>query len=73
MDEILGIVSKSLSATTSTTSPQSAFLNNEPTNIVTVDVYQVEQEWEHDTEDVEFDDLGEGVGLEGDLDIEDDD
>ncbi|KAN0087646.1 RNA polymerase Rpb4 domain containing protein [Tylopilus felleus] len=73
MDEILGIVSKSLSATTSTTPPQSAFLNNEPTNIVTVNVYQVEQEWEHDTEDVEFDDLGEGVGLEGDLDIEDDD
>ncbi|KAF9241101.1 hypothetical protein BU15DRAFT_87338 [Melanogaster broomeanus] len=39
-----------------------------------VEVYnEVEQEvWEQDTEDIVFDDTGEGIGVEGDLDMEED-
>lgn len=70
MDEILGMVSKSLSATTATTPSQSASSTNGPR---TVDEYELVRDWEHDTEDAEFDDLGQGVGVEGDLDMEDDD
>lgn len=76
MDEILAMVSKSLSATTATTSAESASSMNGPTYTETVDAYEVEQGWEHDAGDAgdaEFDDLGEGVGVEGDLDMEDDD
>lgn len=73
MDEILGVVSRSLSATAATTSAQSASSTNGPTYTETVDTYEVEQGWEHDAEDAEFDDVGEGIGVEGDLDMEDDD
>lgn len=73
MDEILGVVSRSLSATAATTSAQSASSTNGPTYTETVDAYEVEQGWEHDAEDAEFDDVGEGIGVEGDLDMEDDD
>jgi len=68
MDEILGIVSRSLSAATPSASP-----TNAPSYTETVDAYEIEQGWEHEAEDAEFDDLGEGVGVEGDLDMEDDD
>ncbi|KAF8558258.1 hypothetical protein OG21DRAFT_1474979 [Imleria badia] len=72
MHEILGIVSKSLSATAPTTPPQTASSTN-ATYTETVDAYEVEQGWDHEVEDAEFDDFGEGVGAEGDLDMEDDD
>ena len=29
-------------------------------------------QWEHDANEVVFDDMGEGAGIEGDLDIDDD-
>lgn len=70
MHEILGIVSRSLCATPATPPPQSASSTN---YTETVDAYDVEQGWEHDAEDAEFDYLGDGVGVEGDLDMEDDD
>lgn len=73
MDEILGMVSKSLSPTAATTPAQNASSTNGPTYTETVAPYAVEQGWEYDAEDAEFDDLGEGVGVEGDLDMEDDD
>ena len=70
MHDILGIVSRSLSDTPATTPPQSP---SSPTYTETVDAHDVEQGWDHDAADVEFDHLGEGVGVEGDLDMEDDD
>ncbi|KAI9573518.1 HRDC-like protein [Boletus coccyginus] len=70
MHDILGIVSRSLSAATPA---QSASSTNASTYTETFDAYEVEQGWEHEAEDAEFDDLGEGVGVEGDLDMEDDD
>lgn len=75
MDEILSTVSRSLSATAVTTSGQSTSSTNGPTYTETVDAYDVEQGWEHDAEDAEFDLLGEGVGVDGngELDMEDDD
>ena len=36
------------------------------------DAYMEEQHWEPDANDVVFDDHGEGVGIEGDLDVDDD-
>lgn len=66
MNDILGIVSRSLSATAAQTTSST----NGPVYTETVSAYEVEQGWDHDAEDVEFDDLGEG---EGDLDMEDDD
>ncbi|KAG8214669.1 RNA polymerase Rpb4-domain-containing protein [Butyriboletus roseoflavus] len=73
MDEILGIVSRSLSTTAATTPSQSASSTNGPAyNTETVDAYEIEQGWEQDGEGTEFDDLGEGLGVEGDLDMEDD-
>lgn len=72
MDEILGVVSASLSAPAPSTSVQSASLTGQPTLTEIVDPCEVEQGWEHDADDAEFDDLGEGVGVEGDLDMEDD-
>ena len=70
MHDILGIVSRSLSDTPATTPPQSP---SSPTYTETVDAHDVEQGWDHDAADVEFDHLGEDVGVEGDLDMEDDD
>ncbi|KAI6131177.1 RNA polymerase Rpb4-domain-containing protein [Pisolithus croceorrhizus] len=35
------------------------------------EVYEEEERWEHDANDLDFDDFGEGVGVEGDLDMED--
>lgn len=34
--------------------------------------YMEEERWEHDANDVVFDDTGEGAGIEGDLDVDDD-
>lgn len=36
------------------------------------DLNYAEERWEHDTNDVVFDDTGEGAGIEGDLDLEED-
>lgn len=72
MDEILSIVSRSLSATAETAPGQSVPSSNGPTYTETVNAYEVEQGWDHDAENAVFDDMGEGVGVEGDLDMEDD-
>lgn len=73
MHEILAIVSKSLSPTEGTTSSNSVYPTNRPTLTQSVDEHEPMRGWEHDIEDAEFDDLGEGAGFEGDLDMEDDD
>ncbi|KAG9315700.1 RNA polymerase Rpb4-domain-containing protein [Chiua virens] len=73
MNEIIGIVSRSLSTTAAATSTQSASSTNGSAHTATVDAYEVEQGWEHDAEDAELDDMGEGTGVEGDLDMEYDD
>ncbi|KAG6377172.1 RNA polymerase Rpb4-domain-containing protein [Boletus reticuloceps] len=74
MDEILGIVTRSLSATAGTApaAAQSTSPTNGPTHTEIVDAYEVEQGWEHDAEDADFDDSGD-VRVEGDLDMEQDD
>lgn len=72
MDEILTIVSTSLSPTAVTASTQSAFPMNQPSLPETANPYDILPAWEDDADDAEFDYLGEGVGIEGDLDMEDD-
>ena len=34
--------------------------------------YHEEGQWDYDANDVVFDDTGEGAGIEGDLDVDDD-
>lgn len=34
--------------------------------------YQADGQWDYDSNEVVFDDAGEGVGIEGDLDVEED-
>ena len=36
------------------------------------DTYMEEDRWDNDANDVVFDDTGEGAGIEGDLDVDDD-
>ncbi|KAG0704859.1 HRDC-like protein [Suillus ampliporus] len=77
MDDLIGVVTKSLHERT----PQPpngamAVLEGKRTRSeVAVEVYEEsEQEtWEYDANAMEFDDTGEGVGVEGDLDVDDDD
>lgn len=75
MDQILSVVSKSLQGSHSgTNGPPPAHTReivlSESIMAEHVEVYAEEEErWEHD--DIEFDDFGEGVGVEGDLDMED--
>lgn len=76
MDDLLAVVSKSLheSAPERPTEiidvPESKQAHGE----VAVEVYEeTEQEtWEYDANAMEFDDMGEGAGVEGDLDVDDD-
>lgn len=73
MDQVLSVVSKSLQGS------HSHGMNGPPPTHDTVpeptagyvEVYEEEERWEHDGNDLEFDDFGEGVGVEGDLDMED--
>ncbi|KAI6132488.1 RNA polymerase Rpb4-domain-containing protein [Pisolithus croceorrhizus] len=73
MDQVLSVVSRSLQ------SNQGHSMNCPPSTYDTVpeptaayaEVYEEEERWEHDANDLDFDDFGEGVGVEGDLDMED--
>ncbi|KAH7885201.1 RNA polymerase Rpb4-domain-containing protein [Phlebopus sp. FC_14] len=70
MEDVLSIVSKSLDETTNTAEgvpPETRIAH--PGQI---ELHSVREEWEHDANDVEFYDMGEGVGVEGDLDMDDD-
>ncbi|KAG1743181.1 HRDC-like protein [Suillus paluster] len=76
MDDLLAVVTKSLHER----APQPpngtmAVLEDKRTrNEVAVEVYEeADQEtWEYDANAMEFDDMGEGAGVEGDLDVDDD-
>lgn len=74
MDQVLSVVSKSLQSNHSHgmngPRPPTHDTVPEPT-VGYVEVYEEEDRWEHDGNDLEFDDFGEGVGVEGDLDMED--
>ncbi|KAL4064285.1 RNA polymerase Rpb4-domain-containing protein [Scleroderma yunnanense] len=70
MEEVLSVVSKSLHGTTSTAEP--SYENVSQSVTLQAEVYQEEERWEHDTGDDVYDDFGEGMGVEGDLDMEDD-
>jgi len=74
MQEILDIVSRSLLAEGTTATVESVPSGNEHPRTDVVEVYEeVEQEgWEHDADDIVFEDSGAGVGVEGDLDMEED-
>lgn len=76
MEDILSVVANSLHDKTphptqeTTTVPEHKSTSSQ----IAVEVYEeVEQEtWEYDTNQMEFDDTGEGAGVEGDLDVDDD-
>ncbi|THH17259.1 hypothetical protein EW146_g3511 [Bondarzewia mesenterica] len=74
MEDILSNVRASLSepATASGTSAQRHIAGSQALFPVEQQTYEEDAEWELDANDVEFVDAGEGAGVEGDLDIEDD-
>ncbi|KAG1737920.1 HRDC-like protein [Suillus occidentalis] len=76
MDDLLAVVSKSLheSAPERPTETMDVPERKQAHGEVAVEVYEeTEQEtWEYDANAMEFDDMGEGAGVEGDLDVDDD-
>jgi len=76
MEDLLAVVAKSLhdERATQPSKRTTAVLEDKGThNEVTVEVYEGEQDaWRYDANEMEFDDMGEGAGVEGDLDVEDD-
>jgi len=72
MDEILNVVSRSLSTGATIATMENVPLGHSHTGIVEVYEEVEQEEWEHDPEDIVFDDSGEGIGVEGDLDMEED-
>lgn len=75
MDEILSTVRASLTepqpAPTTNVSPDMVVESEQETPGAEVYVEDAEG-WEYDANEVVFDDTGEGAGVEGDLDVEDD-
>ncbi len=75
MEEVLDVVRSSLSAPppTSTTVPQPLLEIVDETPAETHDDMDADAPlWEHDANEIEYVDAGEGAGIEGDLDVEDD-
>lgn len=74
IDDILSTVRSSLTNAPST--PEAPLTNggDHPPEQFVYDeaVYGEPEGWEHDANDVVFDDTGEGAGIEGDLDMDDD-
>lgn len=73
MNEALKIVQNSLTKTftSMTTAPVLAMAGEEDVAYAPADEDEDEERWNNDEEQV-FNDIGEGVGVEGDLDMEDD-
>ncbi|KAI6046371.1 RNA polymerase Rpb4-domain-containing protein [Pisolithus marmoratus] len=73
MDHILSVVSRSLQGNKDPPPPPPMYNTTVLESMAQhVEVYQEEEgQWEHDANNLEFDDFGEGVGVEGDLDMED--
>jgi len=85
MEEVLGVVRSSLAAPPPESSPITALETElalptqlpleivDETPAVAHDDMDLDAPlWEHDANDDEYVDTGEGVGIEGDLDVEDD-
>jgi hypothetical protein len=76
MDDLLAVVSKSLheSAPGHPNETMDVPEGKQTRGEVATEVYEeAEQEtWEFDGNPMEFDDMGEGAGVEGDLDVDDD-
>ncbi|TFY73646.1 hypothetical protein EWM64_g10366 [Hericium alpestre] len=77
MQEVLDAVQASLTQPVSASAPQDAggapgaevVIRREE---MEVEVYEEDAQWDHAANDVEFVDAGEGAGVEGDLDLDDD-
>ncbi|OBZ71245.1 DNA-directed RNA polymerase III subunit RPC9 [Grifola frondosa] len=73
MDNILSAVRSSLSEPVPVASSDNEPMQAEIVYAETTEIYVEESSnWEQDTNEVVFDDTGEGAGVEGDLDMEDD-
>jgi hypothetical protein len=83
MEEVLAVVRSSLTAPpplASSSSVTNRSLASQPTlEIVEETPAEVQDDmdldaplWEHDIDEIEYMDAGEGAGIEGDLDLEDD-
>lgn len=87
MEEVLGVVRSSLTAPPPSSSPVPTTGGTEqplpapppPLEIVDETPARTHEDmdldaplWEHDVDEVEYLDAGEGIGIEGDLDVEDD-
>ncbi|KAH7919067.1 hypothetical protein BV22DRAFT_1115309 [Leucogyrophana mollusca] len=73
MNDLLAVVSKSLDAESSTVDGEDDPVeNNLHFDAGGVEVYGEQDDWGADANDIEFDDTGEGMGVEGDLDVDDD-
>ena len=78
MDDILNTVKSSLHTSASAlngTSSGDQRSQDMQVDSVVYSEYQdgyEDQQWDYDANEVVFDDTGEGVGIEGDLDVEDD-
>jgi hypothetical protein len=74
MDDILALVRASLNAPVSTQDGTQDTERQYPAMVGTVhtDEWVAYEDAETGANDIEFDDTGEGVGVEGDLDMDDD-
>jgi hypothetical protein len=76
MNDLLVVVSKSLneSAPEHPSGTMAVPEDKQTLSEVAVEVYEEadEETWEYDANAMEFDDTGEGAGVEGDLDVDDD-
>jgi hypothetical protein len=74
LDDILSTVRMSLSHPTATSTVPPVIKDFIQTQAIYTEEdmnWDNDAQWEHDANDTVFDDTGEGVGIEGDLDIED--
>ncbi|GJE97655.1 RNA polymerase Rpb4-domain-containing protein [Phanerochaete sordida] len=74
IDDMLQTVRSSLTKTVDAEVKTSAEASAEPapqTYYANEDAY-MDDHWEHDANEIVFDDTGEGAGIEGDLDVDDD-
>lgn len=68
MDQVLSAVSTSLRVPAESHEGAGAAVAVAPQ----VQIYQEDQRWEHDAAEDVYDDFGDGAGVEGDLDMDDD-
>lgn len=76
MEQVLSVVSTSLHATAGAGSVGNvaSYESAAPRSVAQpqVEIYEEDGQWEYDAAADMYDDFGEGVGVEGDLDMDDD-